>query len=153
MIVCKLSELPIQAAPRPGLLKAVAFLEGLQGKALEDGRVAIDEDRVYALVQSYQSRDNPEIVFEGHRRYIDIQCVLAGQEVLGWAPMEAATVTREYSSERDMWLGTVPKEFMTPVLLTAGHVAVLFPTDAHAPGRAAGAPSPVKKIVVKVAIL
>jgi len=38
------------------------------------------------------------------------------------------------------------------VHLIAGELAVLYPDDGHAPRLAAGAPSPVFKIVVKVAV-
>jgi biofilm protein TabA len=93
------------------------------------------------------------VVFEGHRRYIDLQYVVRGEEALGWAPTERATVVRPYNEERDMWLGTVPVADITMVRLSAGQLAVLYPSDAHAPGRSAtGASTPVKKIVVKVAI-
>ena len=40
----------------------------------------------------------------------------------------------------------------TPVHLSAGQLVVLYPEDAYAPKLAAGKPSPVKKIVVKVAV-
>ena len=56
-----------------------------------------------------------------------------------------------YDAAKDAWLGTVPAAEITPVRLSAGQLAVLYPADAHAPKRAAGAPVPVSKIVVKVA--
>jgi biofilm protein TabA len=93
------------------------------------------------------------VVFEGHRRYIDFQYVVRGEEALGWAPTERAAVARPYNDERDIWLGTVPSAEMTMVHLSAGQLAVLYPSDAHAPGRSpTGVAAPVKKIVVKIAL-
>jgi beta-galactosidase beta subunit len=46
----------------------------------------------------------------------------------------------------------VPAGEATPVRLAAGELAVLYPEDGHAPRLAARSPSPVFKIVVKVAV-
>jgi biofilm protein TabA len=140
-----------QAAASPLLEKGLAFLRQARGKAWEDGRVEIDGSRVYALVQSYQSKaetDNPR--FEAHLKYIDIQYVVSGTEVMGWAPLDRMAVTAPYNPDRDVMHGTVPAGERTLVHFVAGQAIVLFPEDAHAPGLAAGAPEPVKKIVVKV---
>lgn len=151
MIVAKLSDLAAQAKLTQSMQKAIAFLESIQAEQLEPGRVEIDGDRVFALVQAYDTKTS-DMMFEGHRRYIDFQYVASGQETLGWAPLESATVTREYDEGRDMWLGTVAATDATPLHLVAGQVAMLFPSDAHAPSYAAGESSPVTKIVVKVAL-
>ena len=151
MIVADLSELARQAALSPALSKGLGFLQQAKGQAWTPGRVEIDGSQVYALVQSYQSRpdtENPR--FEAHRRYIDIQYVLSGAELLGWAPLERLTAATEYNAERDVLHGVVPAAERTFVHLGAGQGAILFPSDAHAPGLAAGTPEPVVKIVVKV---
>lgn len=153
MIVANLQEIGKQVALTDAMRKGLAFLRENEGKVLEDGRIVIDGDRVFALVQSYDSKANPEVMFEGHRRYIDLQYVSKGEEAIGWAPLEAAAIVRPYNDERDMWLGTVPAEQATFVYLKAGQLAVLYPSDAHAPQRAAGGVSShVNKIVVKVAV-
>ena len=152
MIVANLDEIAQQAVLTSSMRQALDFLQQAQGQDLADGRIPIDGECVYALVQSYETRTG-DVVFEGHRRYIDFQYVVRGEEALGWAPTERATVARPYNEERDMWLGTVPAADITMVRLSAGQLAVLYPSDAHAPGRSATGPStPVKKIVVKVAI-
>jgi YhcH/YjgK/YiaL family protein len=61
------------------------------------------------------------------------------------------TITETYDIEKDACLGTVPKDEITPVYLQAGQLAVLYPEDGHAPKLAAGSPSHVVKVVVKVA--
>ncbi|MBI5406089.1 MAG: YhcH/YjgK/YiaL family protein [Nitrospirae bacterium] len=61
-------------------------------------------------------------------------------------------VTEAYDIEKDICFGIVSKSEITPVYLQAGQLAVLYPEDGHAPKLAAGAPSRVTKIVVKVAV-
>jgi len=151
MIVADLSQLAQQAALSPALRKGLDFLQQAQGQAWAAGRVEIDGSQVYALVQSYQSRsetENPR--FEAHRTYIDIQYVVSGIELMGWAPLERLTAATPYNAERDVMHGAVSAAERTFVRLGAGQAAILFPSDAHAPGLAAGASEPVIKIVVKV---
>ena len=153
MIVGSLSQVAQQAATPPGIQKALDFLQRAVNEDLPDGRVTIDGSAVYALVQSYESRaenDNP--TFEAHRRYVDIQYIVSGSEVLGWAPLDELSVTVPYDGEKDALLGTVPPEAATLIRFAAGQAIVLYPTDAHAPGLAAGEPGPVKKTVVKIAL-
>ena len=151
MIVTDIAHLADQVMLTPALQKALAFLQALPAGPLSDGRMEIDGDNVFALVQSYETQTGVWL-FEGHRKYLDIQYVASGEEVIGWAHIDRATVTMPYDPAKDAWLGTVPADEITPVRLAAGQLAVLYPTDAHAPRHAAGAAMAVKKIVVKVVV-
>jgi len=151
MIVTDVAHLAEQASLTPALRKALAFLANLPGQPLPDGRIVIDGNNAYAIVQSYETQAG-DWLFEGHRKYLDIQYIFSGEEVIGWAHIDRAAVTMPYDPAKDAWLGTVPADEITPVRLSAGQLAVLYPTDAHAPKHAAGVPGPVKKIVVKVAV-
>jgi biofilm protein TabA len=150
MIVCTLAEALGQSPAHAGLRKAFEFLQ--QAQERPDGRVDIDGDRVYALYQSYETLAGDSWTFEGHRRYIDVQFVLAGEEVMGWAATGQATVTKPYDAQGDAWLGTVLQGSLSTIRLAAGQLAVFWPGDAHAPRRAAGKPGAVKKIVIRVAV-
>jgi biofilm protein TabA len=151
MIVADLSQIQQQTAMSPSLWKAVHFLQQAKGQTWSPGRVEIDGSLVYALVQSYQSRaeaGNPR--FEAHRQYIDIQYVLSGAEWLGWAPLEKLTEATAYNAEKDVLHGVVPTAERTFIRLVGGQAAVLYPSDAHAPGLTMDISEPVIKIVVKV---
>lgn len=152
MIVAALREAESQAPPAPGLRKAFAFLRRPDVSALADGRHDIDGDRVFALVQRYGTAVEAAPRFEAHRRYVDVQYLVAGEEVIGWAPLARLTVTEPYDEAKEAGFGTVAAGLWTPLVLQAGELAVLFPEDAHAPKLAAGPPSAVHKIVVKVAL-
>jgi biofilm protein TabA len=151
MIVTDLEHASEQIALTPALQKALAFLQRLGSQTLADGRVEIDGEQAYALFQSYDTRPG-EPKFEAHRKYLDIQYVAAGEEIIGWAFIDRMVVDAAYDEAKDVCLGHVPPAEVTPVRLSAGQLAVLYPTDAHAPKLAAGAPAAVKKIVVKVAV-
>ena len=153
MIVAKLDDIMTQIAPTPNMQRALDFLRQAPGADLPDGRVEIDGDRVFALVQSYQTvAAGDPVLCEAHRKYIDVQYVAAGQEIIGWASAGHLTVAADYDEAKEAWFGTLPAADTTFVRLAAGELAVLYPTDGHAPRLAAGAPAAVKKIVVKVAV-
>ena len=152
MIVAGIDIIDKQAAMTPALRKAIDFLKRPDLHALADGRVEIDGQRVFALVQRYETQviDAPNIEF--HRAYLDVQYIVSGGEIMGWTPVGNMTITEPYNADRDVCLGTVPPHLLTRVHLQAGQLAVLYPDDGHAPRIAAGNPSRVLKVVVKVAV-
>jgi len=152
MIITDLAHAAGQLPPVPGLAKALEFLRGPGVNALADGRYELDGERVFALVQHYGTAAAGAPRFEAHRKYIDVQFIAVGAEVIGWAPLGRLAVTEAYSAEKDVCFGTVPPGEWTPARLEAGQLAVLYPEDAHAPRLAAGAAALVVKIVVKVAV-
>lgn len=152
MIVTDLDHIDHQVSMTPSLRKALDFLRGRAMHALPDGRVDIDGDTVFALVQRYETMRTDAPKFEYHRKYVDVQFVASGEEVIGWAPSESMKITEAYDEKKDVCFGTVKKEKWTPVHLHAGQLMVLWPEDAHAPKLAAGEPLPVMKIVFKVAV-
>ena len=152
MIVTDLNNIDYQVLMTLSLRKAFDFLRGRNLYALPDGRVDIDGDRVFALVQRYETVRTEAPMFEYHRKYIDVQFMAKGEEVIGWAIAETMKITEAYDEKKDICFGTVKKGKLTPVLLQAGEVAVLWPEDAHAPKLAADDPIQVMKIVIKVAV-
>jgi biofilm protein TabA len=152
MIVADLAHLRDQVVLTPNMETAIAYLLSSGQDERPDGRVVVDGDKVYVEVQSYNTTEGPVTRFEGHRKYIDIQYVAAGEEIIGWAPLSAITETTSYVPEHDYWLGEAEPARVTPISLTAGQLAVFYPTDPHSPRHGAGAAQPVKKLVVKVAV-
>lgn len=152
MIVTDLDHIDRQVLMTSSLRKAVDFLRGNDLHGLPDGRTDIDGDRAFALVQRYETARADAPKFEYHRRYIDVQFIATGEEIIGWAPSETMEITESYDGKKDICFGTVKNERWTPVRLQAGQLMILRPEDAHAPKLAAGRPSSVMKIVIKVAV-
>lgn len=151
MVITELRHIEHQVSMTAGLKKAIDFLRRPDLVSLHDGKVEIDGDRVFAIIQRYETIQPDEPKFEYHQKYIDVQFIVAGEEMIGWAPIERMSITEAYEPEKDIAFGTIAREQWTPLLAPAGHAAVLWPEDAHAPKLAAGHTSPVMKIVVKVA--
>ena len=152
MLVTALKHIDRQISMTASLKKAIEFLRRTDIHTLVDGRVDIDGQHVFALVQWYETVKTDATKFEYHRKYIDIQYIVSGKEIMGWAPVERMIVTEAYDLDKDICFGTVPKQEITSAHLQAGQLAVLYPEDAHAPKLAAGASSRVFKIVIRVAV-
>ena len=152
MIVTDLEHADKQLPSSPAFRKALAFLRRGDLAALPDGRYEIEGERVFAMAQRYETAPAAEPRFEAHRKYIDVQFIADGSEVIGWAPVSGLEITEAYDAEKDVCFGLVKKGLWTPVRLEAGQLAVLYPEDAHAPRLAAGVPAQAVKLVVKVAV-
>jgi len=151
MIVTDINHIEHQVSMTTFFKRAIEFLRRPDIHNMADGRVDIDGQDVFALVHRYETVKTDVLNFEYHRKYIDIQYIVSGREVIGWIPVERMTITEAYDTEKDICFGIAPKKEITMVRLQAGQLAVFYPEDGHAPKLAAGSPSHVVKIVVKVA--
>lgn len=133
------------------LKTAFNFLLGTDLGALPVGRIELDGDRVFVMVQEYLTRPALEGFWESHRKYIDVQYVCHGREQMGFASLRSMTLG-EYSPEKDFQaMSDLKIGIGNAIEVNAGQFVVFFPGDAHKPGLSvASEPELVKKIVVKV---
>ena len=158
MIYGLLSELSSKIDNYPNLKNAVSFLSQLLRKSnLSNGKYVWDSERpeeLFANVQTYQSRPFDVGIFESHKKYIDLQYVVSGEEYLyiPSAPADSLKEEQAYSEENDCALQQLlPEPECTRILLTPDNFAVLFPDEAHAPGIAtANGKTEIQKIVIKI---
>ena len=144
MIMDNLPQWRRYAGLLPGLSPAFQFLETLT-PATPDGRYELDGN--YCLVQRYRTK--PHGTFEAHRKYVDVQFILAGRETILWAPLASlTTVTQSYVDDRDVGFFAMPAT-STALRLGAGQFTILFPADGHAPGIECDGAVDVVKAVVK----
>ncbi len=152
MIVGDLARVTSQIPMTPNLQSAFAYLAEHGQDELPTGRQIVDGDKVYVEVQAYETIEGSYDTFEGHRSYLDIQYVVEGEELIGWVSIDDVLESKPFDTENDYWLATAARDKVTEVRLHGGQLAVLYPEDMHAPRRAAGSASTVRKLVVKVAI-
>jgi biofilm protein TabA len=115
------------------------------------GKIEIDDEAMYAMVNIYITKSPEEASFEAHRKYIDVQILLAGRERIDVTQRTDLPVLQSYAEDADAMLYAAPAAF-TSVLLEPGQFVVLFPHDAHRPGVSLGAKTEVRKLVVKIRV-
>ncbi|MHC4602158.1 MAG: NanQ anomerase/TabA/YiaL family protein [Planctomycetota bacterium] len=151
MIVDKLENAHLYAGLSDKINIAFGILKDKKLFLKKDGRYEIDGDNLYYIVQRYETRPADQCKLEAHKKYIDIQFVAAGEEILGYTPLENLEISQPYNEEKDIVLYKVSDKLST-VNLGPGMFCILFPQDAHMPGRQLNDPSNVLKVVVKVKI-
>ena len=125
---------------------ALRFLMENNLEELSPGRHTIEEEHVFAMVESYQTKSMEAGFWEAHIKHLDVQCVLSGEERLGYAPISALSAG-PYDDEKDFYKLEGSGDFIT---LRPGMFAILKPQDAHMPGIAIRESHQVKKMVIKV---
>lgn len=122
------------------------------GERFSTGCVAVDGDRVYLNLASYQTHEASSAVAEVHKAYIDVMVMLDGMETVYVQHTEQLKeITQPYNSDTDALLGKLSEQ-ATAVILCPGDFLILFPQDAHMPGCHAHEPSSVKKVIGKIRI-
>lgn len=128
--------------------KAFTYLKEQNLQTIAKGKYPIDGDNVFASVTEDPSKDFDKTNWESHRKYIDLQCVVVGEEKMGkWPVAEVTTTTKPYDETKDVANYTAPGKFYN---IPAGTFIIFFPGEAHRPNITPGGNKVVKKIVIKV---
>ncbi len=131
--------------------KAFKFLKSNDLSKLELKRYDIDGDNLFATVSEYPSKNEETAKFEAHRKYIDIQYVIIGREIMNIAPIKTVKeVLTPYDATKDIEFITVDK--IVNYKATPANFFIFFPGDAHRPGLKDGVSSSVRKVVIKVKV-
>ncbi|CAM6851894.1 YhcH/YjgK/YiaL family protein [Klebsiella michiganensis] len=132
--------------------KALHFLRTTDFRTYESGVVEIDGKNIYAQIIDLTTRDAAENRPEVHRRYLDIQFLASGEEKIGIAIDTGNNeITEDLLEQRDI-IFYHDSEHESFIEMIPGSYAIFFPQDVHRPGCNNNIATPIRKIVIKVAI-
>lgn len=135
---------------RPELWKAVFEFMKQDLQSLEVGKYQLVEGEAFVTISEYDSKEPENARWEAHRKYIDLQYVVAGEEKMGVLPLSEALSALEYNEQKDLiFFGENSGDLH---LATPEAFFLFFPTDVHRPCIAVDEPSPVRKLVAKIAV-
>lgn len=146
MILDKLSNAKMYEELHPRLQKGFQYLLENDLDALPVGTYQIEEEKVFVMIQEYETKPVENCRWESHYRYADIQYVIKGEEKMGYTNI-SETKIEEADKEKDLMFLEASGDFF---LVKEGYFAVFTPQDAHIPGMFGDQPQPIKKAVVKV---
>jgi YhcH/YjgK/YiaL family protein len=148
MILSALSQSERYVALHPLFQRAFDHIRTTDFFTLAPGRYHIIGDDLIAIVEQVPGKTKEMARLEAHRRYIDIQLVLEGDEQMGWKPLaDCLNPVSEHSEERDIrFFHDAPASW---IAVPPDHFCIFFPEDAHAPLVANGQ---VRKVIFKVAL-
>ena len=124
---------------------ALEFLANTDFSALPLGKKELDGDNMYYVMQEYETSPDREV--EGHYKYIDVQAVLCGEEIIGVAPISSPKTVKKDSPETDCCFYTCETQ---PILMKPSYFLVLYPNDLHRPGVCVNSPAHCRKVVIKI---
>lgn len=147
MIFDKLHNSRLYEDINPLIKKAFAYLKEADLDKLEPGKHVIDGDDLFAIVMEYDTKDVAGGLLEAHRKYIDVQYMVSGKEMMGVAQLNGQVPEKKYDEKDDYALY---KDDMSFVKVDSGEFTVFFPNDLHLPCIKVNKAEKVRKVVVKV---
>jgi biofilm protein TabA len=105
----------------------------------------------YAVEMAYLTKSRLEGFFETHRKFIDVQVIVAGDELMEVADAAQLGVTQAYDEGKDL-AKHADCSAASVLRMRSGDAAVFWPEDAHLPSLAVREPLLVRKTVIKVPV-
>lgn len=130
------------------IAKGFSFFRNTDLDAIPSGKHNIEGDTIFALVQEYQTKPLAECKLESHKKYIDIQYVIRGEEFMGITTKNNQKIL-EVNEDKDY---TFYEGSTSLVRVSKGMFTIFFPDDLHQPCVQTEYASEVKKVVIKVLI-
>lgn len=149
MIIDLISNIEQYKALGERMSKAIDFIKSTDFKTLETGKHAVDGNEIFVAVSEYCTKPEAEAKPEAHKKYIDIQMVIEGAELMGYLPIEGQETSTTYNPEKDVEFYALKTNL---IKIEPGMFAVFFPQDIHQPGVLLNGAEKVRKVVVKVLV-
>lgn len=150
MIYAHISSASLYANIYPGIAEGLHFLQQA-APSIAPGQYQLSGGS-YANVDSYTTCEVNPAGYEAHRKYIDIQYLVSGEEEVLVCNTNELNCSSGYDAERDVAFFR-HADPTARVKLGGGYFVILFPHDAHEPQHCICTPTLVKKIVAKIAIV
>jgi len=149
MIFDSIDNLPNYVSLHPLFPVILEFVNKENLSALNRGKVKLSRG-VLAIVDEYETKDFKDTFIECHRKYIDIQLILSGEEQIGLCHKNECKVSQAYNEEDDYEKLTGRYDLLT---LRKGYFVLFYPQDGHAPGLKTNNKSEkIKKLVFKIPV-
>lgn len=151
MIVDSINNLKAYEGLKINVHKITEFVKRVEELNLEDGKYEILGENLFAMVQTYETKPENQCRFETHNKYIDIQYIRKGIEVMNYKLKDNLIVNEDLSETKDVIFYENTKDY-TSVVVEEGSFALFLPHDGHKPGIKYGEIATVKKIVFKIKV-
>jgi YhcH/YjgK/YiaL family protein len=112
------------------------------------GKVTVDGERIFYTIAPVQGKGKGGAKLEAHKRYIDIQFVLSGEDLIGLKAMSECQWDKNgFDAGKD--IGFCDDQPESWIVLKPGMFVILWPQDAHAP---LSNDEAMNKVVFKIAL-
>lgn len=108
--------------------------------------------RIKVMVTEYMTKMENELGYESHKKFIDIQYPIIGEELILCQSIDKLEQTSEYDQEHDIMFYHNNCRHHTDVVIGGGYFVVLHPDDGHEPQHCVDIPKMIKKVTLKICI-
>jgi biofilm protein TabA len=149
MIVDTLSNIKTYINTSSNLKIAIDYIINNNFNKLAPGRYELANGLFY-LIQEYDTKPEADVKFESHLKYIDIQMILEGDEIIDIAPSKELIKDQGYDASKDIEFYSPIKKYIR-LNLRVNEFGIFFPQDGHRPGIKLNSKK-VKKLVFKIPV-
>jgi YhcH/YjgK/YiaL family protein len=142
--------------------KAFAYIEKLQDKNSNEyksilntkvdecNKIVLDEN-CFILEQAYITKDKKDCLYESHKKYIDIQYMFEGDEIMEVENINNLEISKEYDVTLD-YAKYLQSKKSSSLLIKENEMAIFYPNDAHMPCMKIDENKKIIKVVFKIAV-
>lgn len=146
----------------PKFEKAFLYIQKLQDKNSleyksiynigldECNKIVLDENS-FVLEQAYITKDKKDCLFESHKKYIDIQYMFEGDEIMEVENVNNLLIETPYKEDLD-YAKYTQSSSSSSLLIKENELAIFYPQDAHMPCIKIDENKKVIKAVFKIAV-
>lgn len=147
MIIDKINNYSLYSKISNKIARGFNYILTTDFSQLADGKYEIDED-LFAIVQEYNTKPKLEGKLENHKKHIDIQYMIQGEEMMGIATFNnQKPVLQNEESDYSFY-----ETESSLIKVEEGMFTIFFPDDLHMPCIEINSVKRVKKVVVKIKI-
>jgi YhcH/YjgK/YiaL family protein len=106
---------------------------------------------IFVLKQAYNTKSREDCFFEAHKKYIDIQYMVKGEEIMDVSPLEDLEIIKEYDEEKD-FTKAASKNGFSSLHIKEKELAIFYPNDAHQPCIKVDESTLIFKAVIKIPV-
>lgn len=131
--------------------EALNIIKNSDFSILDDARYEVDGPNFYYILTTYKTKKPDEKPYaEVHRKYIDFQYIIYGEELVGYTDPKCAPKTNyDYNCQEDLELySNLSDEHF--FLVKKDMFTVFYPYEIHRPGLTENDTRSVRKIIFKI---
>ncbi len=127
--------------------QAIKFIESTDLDKLKEGKHEIN-NQVFAIKSSYKTKLEKDALCEAHKKYIDLQIILEGEEVIFGGDIDDYNETIPYDEQKDaaFYKGIASWK----IICKKDTFAIFYPYDVHQPGVVLENSQKITKVVFKI---
>lgn len=126
MVYDKIDNIALYRNLSPNIALALDFLKQMKPDTAVDTYQI--NHRVKVVVSEYETKAENEYGYEAHKKYIDIQYLLSGEERIACLPIERLNETKAYNEENDAAFYAADLSLQPSYLsLLPSYFAIFFP--------------------------